>query len=73
MNYETQALIDEKRQDERVRDLTRRVDKLEERVDTIKDDLKTIKHAQDKLLWFIIASLAANIPNLIMLIFQLKN
>ena len=59
-------------QDERIRNLTARVDKLEERMDTVKDDLKAIKDFQTKLLIAIIGVLLTSGGTLILLLLKLK-
>jgi tetrahydromethanopterin S-methyltransferase subunit G len=52
-------------QDERIRELTKRVDKLEERVDTMKEDLNLIKKG-------IIGVLLTSTGTLILLLLKLK-
>ena len=59
-------------QDERIRNLTTRIDKLEERTDTTKEDLKDIKAFQGRLMWGIIGALLSSTGTLLILIFKLK-
>lgn len=59
-------------QDDRIRDLCKRVDKLEERVDTVKEDLATIKQFQVKLLWGMIGVLLTSGGTMLLLILKLK-
>lgn len=59
-------------QDERIRDLTKRIDKLEERTDTMKDDLKDIKAFQSKLMWAMIGALISSTGTLITLLLKVK-
>ena len=57
-------------QDERIRDLQKRVDKLEERSDNTKEVLTEIKAFRAKLMWTIIGSMGVTILNLIVLLMK---
>lgn len=59
-------------QDERIREISKKVDKLEERVDTMREDLKEIKEIQNKLLWGIIVVLLTSISTLFTVVLKLK-
>lgn len=59
-------------QDERIRNLTARMDKIEERVDTTKDDLKAIKAFQMKLMWAMVGAFASSTGTLFLMIFKMK-
>lgn len=59
-------------QDERIRELSKRLDKLEERVDTMKEDLKEIKSQNNKLLWGVIGVLLTSAGTLALLILKMK-
>ena len=59
-------------QDERIREISQKLNKLEERVDTMKDDLKDIKSTQNKLLWGVISVLLTSSGTLFTVILNLK-
>lgn len=58
-------------QDERIRDLTARVDKLEEKVTGFTDILRDIKAFQSKLMWTMLAAFASSAGTLLILLLSL--
>lgn len=57
-------------QDERVRELSRRVDKLEEKTDNLKETILDLKSQINKLLWGILGTFASTILTLITILLK---
>ena len=58
-------------QDQRIRDLTARVDKIEEKQYSTHETIKEIKNFQNKLVWLMLTTLLTSVGSLIMLVFTL--
>lgn len=60
-------------QDERIRDLLRRVDKLEANQDNMKESIMEIKRQMDKIIWWIIATFGTALITFISILFNMLN